>query len=1147
MSQVGRISGPLLTANLERNGVNLAFRNTSSDTQLLFLDVNSGKIGVNKGVAGYEFDVNGTSRSSNLLSTTSTIANYTIEGNNLTVLVGDINLVASEAIKLSALGTDNINIDDNIISSFNSNSNIDLIPNGTGKIDVFSNLEVYGNLHSNQNITLDGTITFGDTISQDTIEFNTDVNSDINPDSNDTYQIGSIDKRWSTLYTNLVNGTGVSANALSISGLDYNLKLGNIFYVSVNGDDTNSGDSKFSPFATVKRALAAADASTAGPVTIQIYPGEYQEQLPLTVPSNVTVQGVDMRNTIIVPDTSSQSEDVFLLNGESTVQNLTIKDFYAPGYAFSFAPNTVVSTRSPYVQNVTVITKGTTTSASDPRGFASRDAGGGAYIDGADVESVSQEASMLFHSVTFITPGVDAITATNGVRIECLNCFIYFASKGLYAFDGVDGHLSTDGSTVKYGAEIRSIGSANIYGEYGVVADGVDTLICLINHNMAYIGTGKYVDNDASRVIQTQEVTELNSGTIYYQTIDQYGNYRVGDQFFVNQESGETSLVINEAQVDALNGLTITTNGNITLINGTQAKTGNIRLDNNAISSILADINISAASGIINLNSSTIVHKNLDITGDLSFGGNLNLLGNQTTDIIDFNVNFDQNINPNQDGTFNLGSAAKEWVYTNANRANLGDVEFTQNYITTTVSNADLELRASGVSEIILPNNDLEIDNILEVNGITDLQDLNTNSFVIANNLNISQNFNTTNLTVGNLTVGSQAQFEEINIDGNIITTTTSNADLELRASGTGTVLIPNNNTYIYNDLTVDTLNAATININNTFAIENLNSSSDIEIFDNVIRTTNSNSNLELRAAGTGSVFLQQTYFNTSTIGTISTSLNFDVTENLNIIGTGALKIPSGTTAQRVVSSDTFIDGGDALIVGLPLDGGNALTILGSSDIIYNSGAAILSTSGNVGDIRFNTSTNLFEGTSSDSTAFGGGYSTNRLTSLTAHPTNNTLIFTVNNLQVGTVNSDGIELNRLQVDDILINSSTITTNVSNSDLEFGADGLGNILIDDFKFDTNVITNTNASNENFKFRGTNTHVVIFAGNHAVKFPAGTTAQRPASPQLGLTRQNTDLDVLETWDGTQWIPSAGLAENVSDAQMQDISLQQTLIYG
>ena len=86
MSQVGRISGPLLTSNLERNGINLAFRNTSSDTQLLYLDVNTNKIGINKGVAGYDVDIAGTARSTNLITDTSTIANYTIENNNLNLL-----------------------------------------------------------------------------------------------------------------------------------------------------------------------------------------------------------------------------------------------------------------------------------------------------------------------------------------------------------------------------------------------------------------------------------------------------------------------------------------------------------------------------------------------------------------------------------------------------------------------------------------------------------------------------------------------------------------------------------------------------------------------------------------------------------------------------------------------------------------------------------------------------------------------------------------------------------------------------------------------------------------------------------------------------------------------------------------------------
>ncbi|MGA1858816.1 hypothetical protein VH569_22735 [Azospirillum sp. 11R-A] len=38
------------------------------------------------------------------------------------------------------------------------------------------------------------------------------------------------------------------------------------------------------------------------------------------------------------------------------------------------------------------------------------------------------------------------------------------------------------------------------------------------------------------------------------------------------------------------------------------------------------------------------------------------------------------------------------------------------------------------------------------------------------------------------------------------------------------------------------------------------------------------------------------------------------------------------------------------------------------------------------------------------------------------------------------------------------------------------------------------------------------------------PGGTTAQRPLSPPAGFTRRNTTLNVLETWDGAQWVSQA-----------------------
>jgi hypothetical protein len=43
----------------------------------------------------------------------------------------------------------------------------------------------------------------------------------------------------------------------------------------------------------------------------------------------------------------------------------------------------------------------------------------------------------------------------------------------------------------------------------------------------------------------------------------------------------------------------------------------------------------------------------------------------------------------------------------------------------------------------------------------------------------------------------------------------------------------------------------------------------------------------------------------------------------------------------------------------------------------------------------------------------------------------------------------------------------------------------------------------------------------AGTGAVKLPSGTTAERPGSPVAGMIRQNTDDDVIETYNGTAWV--------------------------
>ena len=1027
MSQVGRISGPLLEENLLRLGQvrtsqeNLAFRNDLNTTQLLYIDVQQGRISINNANPSHELHVTGTTRTTDLIvdDEANIDGRWTIETNNLTLNVGDIQLKAPVAVVLSNLETPDFFASDNYITT-KDNNDLNLVPNGTGTVEVLSNLLVDGNIYTPGNLTIGGDITFGNLVGPtETVVLNTELDSDIIPDETDTYDLGRIDRRWSELHTRLVNGTVITSSGVVADANDYNLRAGNIFYVAENGDDANTGDHPLAPFNSIKRACQAADASVQGPVIIHVFPGGYEEECPIVVPPNVTIVGHDMRNTIVRPESAYQSEDIFHLEGDSTIKNLTIKDFYYDsinntGYAFRFAPNAVTTSRSPYIQDITVITQGTTTTADDPRGFASGDAGKGAWIDGAEMNASSFDASMLFHSCTFITPGVDAITMTNGVRVEWLNSFTYFADRGLYAVNGATGRVTQDGSTINYGAEVRSIGSANVYGNYGAVADGADTLMYLIQHNMAYIGVGKYADNDKSRIIQANEIVELNNGVIHYTTTDHTGSFRVGDNFFVNFETGSTTINIDNLTANALNGLVITTGPFDTKIDGAFIEVGNFNIVNNLIETVDGEINIEAATNEINLNSNTSVSGNLGITGNLTFDGSLNLLGNQSTDTLTLNVDIDQDFNPHADSQFTLGNVQKEWKNTWLSSANIGDIRIFDNVVTTDVSNADLELRANGSGRIYVPSNNVSITNALTVDGLTDLQSVN-----ITGTLNQTGNFSLQvpdfnidgNLTVGqNLTVGANAQFEEILFANNVITTTTSNTDLELRASGTGNVLVPDNNVTVTNNFNVDG-STFTGDINNSQQVAaNTFTNGDIELQQNYIQTTLSNSNLELRAL-TGKIINI----------TDSATFNQNLTVNLD------------TTLQSTSITGSLLHTGDYNQTGNYTIGGE-LTV----DNVYVEDNFITTATGNLVLEAAGTGT-IFA--SSNDVVIDNDLAVDGVTDLDDTTINGTLTHTGNYIQTGDYNIAG----ELTVDNVYVEDNFITTTSGNLILE--AAGTGNVVVD----------------------------------------------------------------------------------------------------
>ena len=692
---IGRISGPLLKDNLLRNGVDLAF-----ETDLLYLNVNDIRIGVKTDSVSRELEVVGDAKTIDLIvDDLVTATNVLIDdANNITTSTGSLYLNAGSSIHAPAITTDNLKINNNRINSVSTNSHLEFHP--TRSTIFNSDVWVDGNIHATGNVTFDGDIVFGDN-NADNVNFTADINSSIFPNVVDpatvsNFTLGDTGKKWNNLYAKALRGANIVATTLSTpANINFGLRFNSAIFVSTTGSNSNQGDHQNAPYRNLAYAVTQA---TAGD-TIFVYPGTYTEIFPITVPAGVSIVGFDIRTTIIQPTTLTNSKDAFLVNGETTISDLTVRDFFYSaidntGHAFRFASNFSVTSRSSYIQNISVITKGSVVSVNDPLGFLSGDAGKGALIDGSVANSASNEATMLFHSCTFITPGVDTITMTNGVRVEWLNSFTYFANRGLYA---TRGSLGFAGLAVKFGAELRSIGSANVYGTYGAVADGIGTLMYLINHNFAYIGSGRDSSNDSTLSIQVNEAVELNSGKVYYQSHNK-GMWRVGDAFYVNLEKGVTSFDNVDLAANGLSTLLLIGTGTRTFISADYIETGNFRLSNNTIETLTNSFDIQAANELITWTQNVSLSKDLSISGDFQNEGTLTF-GNQTQDVLSFSAKINHDLNPSANDSYDLGSNIKKWKTLYSNTLSTTGVKFTGSEITT-YSGGNLSLTGNGIGGV---------------------------------------------------------------------------------------------------------------------------------------------------------------------------------------------------------------------------------------------------------------------------------------------------------------------------------------------------------------------------------------------------------------------------------------------------------------
>lgn len=742
-------------------------------------------------------------------------------------------------------------------------------PAGDGTINLKSDTSIDGNLDVSGNIELAGNIRIGDQ-SQDTVTVVADFTSDLVPDQSDRFDLGETNKVWRTGFIATVDTGNIEINNNIIRTKDSNSDLelsanaagkviinndliipgsntlviggrnilnydSNTWYVSDDsGDNSNDGRFAYSAFVSLKHALSQASAGD----TVHVLPGTYIEQFPLTIPQGVTVKGSGLRATTVKPTAETDDKDCFLLNGETTVEDLTIRDMFYnssdnTGYAFRFAANTVVNDRSPYVQKVTVLNRGSGASASDLYGFLTPDSGRGVYLDGSQVSRSSIEASILFNECTFIVPNSRGLIMTNGARTEWLNCFTYFADlaiegvvgsagrggngKTKITFAGVSGAgfqagetirvSSTDGSTVvdlvvdsvqgskvtvdgkvdslqgtdftpqsivgltsntaavsitrydrsEFAAEMRAISGANVYGNQGVKANGDDVVLQLMAWNFAYIGTGADLSNDKSTVSQANEVIEVNGGRVYYNSVDQGGNFRVGDLFSVNFETGAVNFQVPTFDITSLTGITFTDGTNTTVVNPSGIQTPRFNLSGNTISTSTGPITLDpSGSDDINLNANTKILGNLDVSGNVDITGNIVLggnirIGDQDLDSIEVLADFTSDLVPNADNAFDLGKTAKRWKDVHSNRLIGGLINVTSNVISTNVLDTNLDISPSGAGKVV-------IRNAMDVEG----------NFVIKGNRDITTDY--------------------LSINGSTIASSVTNANLRFNTTGTGSI-----------------------------------------------------------------------------------------------------------------------------------------------------------------------------------------------------------------------------------------------------------------------------------------------------------------------------------------------------------------------
>jgi hypothetical protein len=908
----------------------------------------------------------------------------------------------------------------------------------------------------------------------------------------------------------------VVSGSLIVDGVDVVTPQGNIIYVSANGDDDRSGTHQNDTFRTIEKALSVAVAGD----TVYIYPGIYDELLPLTVPAGVAVKGTGIRSVTIRPDTASTDQDVFLLNGESTVEDLTISGYQYnsganTGHAFRFAPGMTVTTRSPYIRNITVITSGTTTSGTDPRGYLAGDAGRGAYIDGSVVNAASKEASMLFHSVTFICPGVDVIVMTNGVRVEWLNSFTYFAGKSMYGISGSTGFASdgktrlriptvtgtwnvgntisyydTDGTTLLASGVIESI-SGNYYvidgkaSGFETVSDRVGKTVSAggnAQHSTAQykFGTASFLLDGTGDYISSPSTTDFQFST---------GAFTI--EFFIRRSrTGVAEILFDQrnAEPEVVPSIYINSGDKlIYYINGADRITGTTSLT----TGVWHHVAVSRVAG------NTRLFLNGTQEGSTYVDAN-----NYALRAVKF-------------GARNYDNAQAFQGYIDEIRITKGLGRYSGTFTPTTT-----QFEGDNTTVLLLHADGPNTSTTIIDDGVT-LQDLRTSAGGTANLI-------------------ETADYSDFGAEVRAIASASVYGEYGSYADGEGVLMymIGHNFAYVGVEQLVNNDPADVIQANEVVTVNG-----------GVIHYTSVDHKGDFRVGDYFKVDQENGTITFSSVATSITSpegLTFTDGVNTTIINsaeviTGNLRI-SGNTINA-----TNTNGNIELIPS----GTGVVKVNGTQSLLIPVGASGQRPTAATGQIRYNTDLGRFEGYNGTVWTQLGGISdvdqnTYILPESSPNANDNIMKFVAGGVSVATLSSTTFTVNQVDVDNIRLSGNAISATNSDGDIVLSPNGVGAVVIDNLRFSGNTITNSVAGAIT-DFAVTGNGYIRIPGTNGLVIPSGDSANRPPSVETGLMRYNSDLQLVEIWDGFSWVSTAGAAAGITASTANDIAVAAALMLG